>query len=239
MNILILEDHLNISEVLFSVFHEIFPLALIDTAYTILEAEIQLEKKRYDLISIDIQLPDGNGLTLAKSIRDSVLNRRAYLFIVTGNTNLEVAFEAYDQTKCFKFIMKPVQREVLILALQNLKEDFLREDDTQYFTYENKTFAVRIPLNEIRYIEVANKNCTVFTLNDQILLGRVALAKIIENFSEKQLVQIHRSFVINTDCVRKIHYGALGWKIELDGISTSLPVGIKYQNDLRALINKK
>jgi len=66
-----------------------------------------LAEKTYDLLLIDLALPDGNGLDLVQDIDLALQGRIA---IVTGNPSIETAVRAV-KSPAFEYLIKPVSTE--------------------------------------------------------------------------------------------------------------------------------
>ncbi|MGN6313392.1 MAG: sigma-54-dependent transcriptional regulator [Rhodanobacteraceae bacterium] len=72
-------------------------------------------EKEYDLLLIDLALPDGNGLDL---VQDIDLASQGRIAIVTGNPSIETAVRAV-KSPAFEYLIKPVSMD----ALTKLMED--------------------------------------------------------------------------------------------------------------------
>ncbi len=68
-----------------------------------------LTEKTYDLLLIDLALPDGNGLDL---VQDIDLASQGRVAIVTGNPSIETAVRAV-KSPAFEYLIKPVSPETL------------------------------------------------------------------------------------------------------------------------------
>jgi len=87
-----------------------------DTLKTIREAYQKNEP--FDLICMDINLPDINGLKLVEKIRTIEINKdipvekQTKIFIITGHANKDAIKEA-SELKCNEFIVKPISEQKL------------------------------------------------------------------------------------------------------------------------------
>jgi signal transduction histidine kinase/DNA-binding response OmpR family regulator len=87
-----------------------------DLAATGLEVLAALEHRAYDVVLMDVQMPEMDGLTAARRIRAGAHDGGPYLIAVTANAL------AGDREECLQagmddYIAKPIQREELIAAL--------------------------------------------------------------------------------------------------------------------------
>ncbi|MBF0102541.1 MAG: response regulator [Desulfobacterales bacterium] len=91
----------------------------VDTAEDGLVAIQSLTEKNYDLVLMDVQMPNMDGLSATKTIRDvnsTVLNRDIPIIALTAHAMKE------DETRCIEagmndYITKPIQLEKLIQTL--------------------------------------------------------------------------------------------------------------------------
>ncbi len=88
-----------------------------------------LKQQKYDLVLMDVQMPEMDGLEAARVIKDMAVERRPIILAMTA-----YALEG-DREKCLNagmdgYISKPVQVEELKTALENLKNGGLsRKED--------------------------------------------------------------------------------------------------------------
>jgi DNA-binding NtrC family response regulator len=71
MRILIIEDHPLMYEGLRAVLHRHFPAATVDRADTLKGAREQVRRGKWDVVLLDIGLPDGDGLDLLEDLEKS------------------------------------------------------------------------------------------------------------------------------------------------------------------------
>ncbi len=120
MNILIADDERLIVNDLMDEVREFFPGAAIDGVTTAADALEAAAEKNYDIALLDIEMPDMDGLTLARKIIASwpAVN----IIFVTGHK--KYAFEAHE-LYCSAFLTKPVGSRKLRKAFENLRRPFI------------------------------------------------------------------------------------------------------------------
>ena len=84
-----------------------------------------LKQKRFDLILLDLSLPDGNGLQILQSLPEYMRNR---VIIVSGTGNINVAVEAI-KNGAYDFIEKPIEPETLHTIIKKSIEVNRQLDD--------------------------------------------------------------------------------------------------------------
>lgn len=128
LRVLLAEDHqinrLLVSKILNRV--NILP----DLACDGLEVLACMQRKSYDVVLMDLQMPNMDGLTATQHIRADALIQQPYIIALTANAFAE------DKAKCYAvgmndFISKPVSIEGLVNALSRVKLPV---------TYEKNTF---------------------------------------------------------------------------------------------------
>ena len=85
-------------------------------AYTLAEARAQSEALRPKLVLLDLQLPDGDGLDLLKTLRHEAPDSR--VIVITANGSINRAVQAM-RAGAFDFLVKPFDESRLLKAVQN------------------------------------------------------------------------------------------------------------------------
>jgi DNA-binding response OmpR family regulator len=89
----------------------------VDTAATVKEARQRVETASYDLVFLDLKLPDANGLTLLPELRSQF----PYMpvLILTAHDKLESAIEAV-RNGASDYLLKPIDPQVLIQRVKDI-----------------------------------------------------------------------------------------------------------------------
>jgi len=118
MHILLLEDDPVLADILVDFLQESYEVT---HAYSMQEALRLADEKVFDLYLFDINVPDGNGITLLKKLRN--FNDETPVIFITafqGTDHLKAAFHAGGDD----FIRKPFELEELMLRIENIKRHF-------------------------------------------------------------------------------------------------------------------
>ena len=90
-------------------------------------AEYRAQPARADAFLFDVRLPDGNGIDLLRSLRQS--DNRAPAIMISGHGTIADAVEA-TRAGAFDFLEKPLSRDKVLLSLKNaLEQTTLREEN--------------------------------------------------------------------------------------------------------------
>jgi two-component system, NtrC family, response regulator AtoC len=123
---------------------------LVAESATLAEARRQLEDDGFDLILLDLSLPDGNGLDILKKFSERYRDR---IIVLTGTGSIETAVLAM-KNGAHDFLQKPVNPEILLLTLArslaflhtrddcvNLKREISAATGFEKFIYESEQMA--------------------------------------------------------------------------------------------------
>ena len=169
------------------------------------EAINHAKENRPDIILMDINLRGKiDGIETATAIQ---IEHDIPLIYLTANTD-EVSFQKAKETHPYAFISKPFNKinleRTIALVVEKIKEakEGLSDnaslieslDDRIFIRNQNKL--VKIMLNDILYIEAERNYCKIFTI-DQILTVVSPIGTLCENIANKDMVRVHRSFLVN------------------------------------------
>ena len=162
------------------------------------EAESHMNRG-IDILFQDIELKDDeNGIKFAKDMKaaDSGL----YVIFITAHIKYcEEVFEASP----IGFILKPFSAEKVKRVIGILRRSMKRTD---YLSISNsKDNIIRIPLNEVAYLENQNRKVCVYGSQNAVIhtIGGMKLSDIAGQLPE-YFIRCHHSFCVNLNMVRKI-----------------------------------
>lgn len=190
------------------------------------EALRAIHTQKIDVIFLDIQMPDLNGIELARVLDNSKTNRPRIIFTTAYN---QFALEGY-KVDALDYLLKPFNYEEFLnaahkaLAYAQLveksnttpataslpstpPEDHI-EDEYLFLKVEYQL--VRIALNDILYIEGLKDYVKVWLQNaDKPTLSLTSLKSLEEKLPAKRFMRVHRSFIVSLDKINSITRNAL------------------------------
>lgn len=164
------------------------------TTFASAEALLFDDFNDYAIFLLDIELPGISGVELAKTIRSH--NETAVIVFITGYA--DYIAEGYD-VSALHYLMKPLDSRKLYAVLDKAVRTLDRCETC--LTLETMGETHRVPLREIRYIEVSGNYVTVHAKED-IRIKRT-LAELQTQLDDR-FTRTGRSFVVNIGYIRKI-----------------------------------
>lgn len=116
-----------------------------------------------DIIFLDIQMPDIDGMKAAKKIRE--VDSTVMLIFTTALTQYAIA--GYE-VQAFDYILKPLKADVFDVKLDRALRVLNYSHEEEWIDVSTKTETRRIPVNRITYIEVDNHDILIHTEQEVI-----------------------------------------------------------------------
>ena len=147
----------------------------------------------FNIILLDIEMGEMDGVTLAKEIRKT--NKEVPIIFITGY--MEYISDGYD-VEALHYLLKPVSEEKLFAVLNRAMEKLARNE--QALIINNGGENIRIPLYEIRYMEVFHNYVTIYADEPhKVKKTLAALEKDLDN----HFFRAGRSYIVNLKFIRK------------------------------------
>lgn len=152
--------------------------------------ELLKEKKKFDIVLLDLMLPGIHGLEVARQIS----GRSRVIFITAYR---EHAVEAFD-VNAVHYLVKPVTEERLFRALDRAVNQTEKVDNQALTIIKNGKTQV-IFIRDIFYCEVFNHQVQIHTAHGTYdYLGTL---DTLENMLDERFFRCHRSYIVNMSCV--------------------------------------
>ncbi len=205
-------------------------VALCQSAF---EAMEYLANNDIDLMFVDINMPDINGMDFVKSLTNppQVIFTTAYS---------EYAIEGF-QVDAIDYILKPISYTVFLKSATKAKSWFelhKKQGETLQATPEclfvkSEYKLVKILLSEITYIESANEYIQIHLQNDPPVTTLIRLKSMEEQLPSHKFMRVHRSFIVNLEKVKVIDRNRIVFDQKV-----FIPIGEQYKENFQAFIDK-
>jgi DNA-binding LytR/AlgR family response regulator len=155
-----------------------------------------------DLLFLDIQMPNIDGMELAHSLPEETR-------IVFTTAFKEYAFESYE-VNALDFLLKPIRYNKFFAAVEKAKKVFQKQPVVQ--PQQLNTVFIRVdgewrnvPIDQITYVN-GMKDYVVFYLDNEpkALITHLTMKAVEEMLPKDKFLRIHRSYIIAVDKIQKV-----------------------------------
>ncbi len=209
-------------------------LELVAECRSAFEAISVIKNKSIQLIFIDINMPDLNGMEFVKSLAD-----KPHIVFTTAYS--EFAQEAF-QVDAVDYLLKPISFTNFLKAankVKNLieltanKQTEITEATSEHLFVKSEYKIVRIELDEIKYIESQHEYIKLHSINSKPLMTQLSLKSIEEQLPPDRFMRVHRSYIVNLKKISVIERN----KIVFDG-KIYIPISEQYRENFQKYIDK-
>lgn len=152
------------------------------------------EKKDFDVLLLDIEMAGMDGVELARTVRAE--DDRVQIVFITGyNDYIAQGYEV----AALHYLVKPVDEEKLFQVLSRAVAGLKHSEP--YLTLELPEQTVRLPLPEIRYLDVQHNYVTVHAGREYTVKRPLSE---LEQALDSRFFRVGRSFVVNLARVRRV-----------------------------------
>lgn len=152
------------------------------------------DQKDYDIVLLDIEMKEMNGITLAKKIRQS--NPTVQIIFISGYS--DYICDGYD-VEALHYLLKPLDKEKLFSVLNRALKKIEQNEKCIFINVNNEMF--QIPLYEIYYIDVQSNYITIHAQHDITIKKTL---KELEKDLNEHFLRVGRSLIINLRFVRRV-----------------------------------
>lgn len=199
------------------------------TYYNSAEAFNKIDTREIDLIFLDMEMPEMNGLEFLEALSE----KPALVFVSRNKAYGPEAFE----NNALDYLHKPILLNRFLKCSAKIKDYFEKKTTN----LENKNGAIfikhdglwqKISVHEIGYIKADNNNIIVVTDYDKHRTN-IKLKDIIDKLPEGEFMQVHRSYIVQLNKINKVD----GEIIEIN--NKTIPVSKPYVDALYKRLNLK
>ena len=233
MTCVIVEDEIRAKDVLERYIEKVDYLELVGHCHDGLEALEKVPKLNPDILFLDINMPNLNGIELLK-----ILNHKPKVIITTAYT--EFAVESYD-FDVVDYLVKPIEFSKFLRAvtriqppIQNLiKEEVPNgsEDNSEYSLFKSGSKTYKINYNEILYLEKDGNYLEMYLESGTKVLMRSNMSNVFNLVPTSRFMRVHKSFVVNLEKIKILEVN----KITLLN-NSKIPLGASFRDDLNKRI---
>lgn len=157
----------------------------------------------YDLIYLDIEMPEIDGINLARKIREN--NRNVIIIYISAHENYCAdLFPVFP----FRFLKKPIDEDAFAADYAAAYAEISRPE--YFFSYHVRGVLYRNPLKDIIYFESSGRNINIVIKNkkEKSEQFRSKLGDLETHLMEHQaqFLRIHQSYLINVNLITEFGF---------------------------------
>lgn len=176
----------------------------------------------FDLVILDVIMPDLNGLELAAKLRAD--NDNCKVIFLTSSP--EFAVDSY-KVKAYYYLLKNSASAELPGLLGRAFNDIAEENAVSVVIKEKGKWT-RVPLNSIQYVESLN-HTVHFHLRSGTISSLAKLSEFIDTLlSDKRFVKCHKSYIVNMQ-----HVASITGKDFIMEDSASVPISRNVYSEIK------
>jgi DNA-binding LytR/AlgR family response regulator len=199
------------------------------------EALVFLNENKTDLLFLDINMPEVNGINFAKSLSDPP----AIIFTTAYREHAANGFEL----QAIDYLVKPIPFERFLKAVNHyfklhsksteMSTAEIRErPEEEFILLKDSKKTHKVYLSDIKYIE-SDGDYIRFYLPGRKIMVRGSLSSMEDKLPPSLFLRIHNSYMIN---LKKVNAVTL-YSVEVEG--TELPISRSHKEKVLKILNIK
>ena len=199
-----------------------------------IEALKEITKTRFDVVFLDISMPNITGLELA----DSIIQIEPKTFIVFQTAYEEFALEAFKNGG-MGYLVKPIESIDIKNILDKIKSFKVSSNDSKKILGKRGDKLYLINIDDIYYIK-ADLDEVIIKIKEADAYVRRKIGDLETLLSDKNFFRIHRSYIVNVDKIksmRSIDQSKL--EISFEGIAEIVTSSKEGAKDFREYIERR
>ena len=229
LNAIALDDEPSSLEIIRYYSSRINTIQLLKSFTNYYDALDYLKSNQVDLLFLDIEMADINGIEFSKKVEKSI-----QIIFITAHS--QYAISGFD-LGVTDYLLKPFHFDRFSKACQNaldrLQAKVLLENQISNSILVKSGYELKnILFNDILFVK-SDDNYLELTLTNETVMTRMTLSKILSILPSKEFIKIHRSYIINKHFIES-------YKNQTVTIQNQkIPVSKSFQTPLRIFLGKQ
>ena len=220
---IIVDDENGAIEILESYIKKVSSLQLLASFGDPLEALNFLSQQRVDLVFMDINMPDLNGIQLSRMIQSETT---AIIFCTAYS---EHAVESYE-VPALDYLLKPIAFDRFLNAVNRVQKQSpvqIEQNRTDSGTPQKIFIKSGAQIHQVDTDQISlikkDGHYIIFKINGKELLSRMTFTQLLDLLPGDRFIQVHRSYVVSLNKIEVIQKQF----IQIEG--KEIPIGDAYK----------
>jgi DNA-binding LytR/AlgR family response regulator len=205
-------------------------MQMVETFTNPFAAATYLNNNKADLLFLDIQMPELNGIQLYKSLKQPPP-------VIFTTAFSEYAVEGFN-LDALDYLLKPIEYARFIKAVNKATEYIKHQQSAQNVRQDDFIFLkseyqlVKIEFNDILYFEALDDYVKVITTKSvKPVLSLLSMKALLEKLPASKFVRVHRSYIVPLSRIENVR----NKRIKIG--EKYIPVGDSYSNSFFEALN--
>jgi DNA-binding LytR/AlgR family response regulator len=199
-------------------------LMVVDTFRDPIEAIKFLESHLVDLVFLDINMPNINGISVAK-----IIDQKSMIIFTTAYS--EHAVESYD-IGAVDYLLKPISYERFYKSIEKVRPRIPDQRNNHGFIIlKSGNTSHRLDANNILFLQKDGNYCFYHTSENRIM-ARESTSEALSKLPS-QFIRVHKSYIINIDHVSQFTHENIYIK------KHQIPIGESYRKSALSKLQGK
>ncbi|MBQ4162180.1 MAG: response regulator transcription factor [Parabacteroides sp.] len=205
-------------------------LTLIGKFNNALNALPTLNNQPVDLLFLDIQMPDVNGMEFSRILKTDVR-------IIFTTAFAQYALESY-KVNALDYLLKPISYPDFLKAankaLQWFELTHTIENETESIFIKTEYKLVQVELRKILYIEGLKDYVKIYIENEpHPILSLMSMKSLEETLPKNRFIRVHRSFIVQPEKIKVIERNRIIFGKEY------IPISDNYKQKFMEFLSQK
>lgn len=196
INCIAVDDEPKALEIIRSHVSKIDYINLINVYTDPIKAIAFMEETPVDLIFLDINMPDIDGMKFISHLRNKTQ-------IIFTTAHSEYALKSYE-VEAVDYLLKPFDFSRFLTAVAKVREKMTtRIPQEDYFFVSTGNQKKRLLYKDVLYIQGEGNYVVYHTLTGKTIV-RASISETVERLPANMFMQIHRSKIVSLYCIDKV-----------------------------------
>jgi DNA-binding LytR/AlgR family response regulator len=202
-------------------------ITLVKTFNNALQALSYIASNSVDLIFLDIEMPELNGIEFIKAMK------HPHPLIVLTTSHPEFALEAYEHN-VLDYLVKPIALPRFLNAVAKAQAMYEKHNidkiENDIIFIKKGNIIVKVNKSDVLWIEGLGDYVTLNTEKEKFIVHST-MHSIEQKFASSEFMRVHRSFIIRIDRINNIEDNCISYYDKF------IPIGKTYRESVYKRLN--
>lgn len=202
-------------------------ISLVKTFNNALQALSYIASNPVDLIFLDIEMPELNGIEFIKAMK------HPHPLIILTTSHPEFALEAYEHN-VLDYLVKPIALPRFLNAVAKAQAMFEKHNidkiENDIIFIKKGNIIVKVNKSDVLWIEGLGDYVTLNTEKEKFVVHST-MHSIEQKFASNEFMRVHRSFIIRIDRINNIEDNCISYYDKF------IPIGKTYRESVYKRLN--